>query len=278
MKRLHTTITSGLLGGVLLACPLQGAAVQNAQKSSSRIVAFSSDADKKKAEEPKVEAPASVPQIDIPKSSIEHPIIKGKMVPPPPQIVSAIRQASYAAKQVVATARTINSPYGVRTDPITGVARMHTGVDLHMDYGDSVGASMAGTVSFVGVRGGYGNLVVIDHGNGISTYYAHLSGITVSVGMTVEAGDMIGLAGSTGRATGPHLHYEVRAYGNPLDPFTQIEYSGAGLKVHGKTVDPNRSVAVALPKAPGGTTINVIWNDGTNQTNGMKQALLVDFE
>jgi murein DD-endopeptidase MepM/ murein hydrolase activator NlpD len=112
----------------------------------------------------------------------------------------------------------VTSPFGPRIDPFLGRPALHTGVDLRGAYGDAVRATAPGRVSFAGTMGGYGNLVEIDNGNGLSTRYAHLSSIDVSVGETVTTGTVVGHIGDTGRATGPHLHYEVRIDGQPVDP------------------------------------------------------------
>ena len=96
--------------------------------------------------------------------------------------------------------------------------RMHEGIDIACPYGAPVHAAAGGTVIYAGWMQGYGNLVVLDHGNGISTAYAHASAILVSVGQTVSQGDEVSLVGATGHATGPHLHFEVRVNGEPVDP------------------------------------------------------------
>lgn len=113
----------------------------------------------------------------------------------------------------------VNSGFGYRRDPFTRRARFHSGLDLKARRGQPVGASLSGRVQFAGWYYGYGNLVIIDHGGGITTHYAHLSGFAVQVGQRVERGAIIGFVGDTGRATSPHLHYEVRFNGNPLNPF-----------------------------------------------------------
>jgi murein DD-endopeptidase MepM/ murein hydrolase activator NlpD len=112
----------------------------------------------------------------------------------------------------------ITSPFGIRRDPFLGTPAMHTGIDLRGEVGKSVHATADGTVKNAGWDGGYGNLVEIDHGNGISTYYGHLSQIDVTVGQIIHAGQIIGKIGSTGRSTGPHLHYETRIDGEPVNP------------------------------------------------------------
>jgi murein DD-endopeptidase MepM/ murein hydrolase activator NlpD len=110
------------------------------------------------------------------------------------------------------------SGFGVRVDPFLGKAAFHTGIDFRGDTGDPARATAAGTVTIAGRDGGYGLMVEVDHGNGLSTRYAHLSAIGVSVGDRVAAGGVVGRVGSTGRSTGPHLHYETRIKGEPVDP------------------------------------------------------------
>jgi murein DD-endopeptidase MepM/ murein hydrolase activator NlpD len=112
----------------------------------------------------------------------------------------------------------VTSPFGPRLDPFFGRPALHTGVDLHGAFGDCVRATAPGRVTFAGAMGGYGNLVEIDSGNGLATRYAHLSSIDVVQGQSVAAGTIVGHIGETGRATGPHLHYEVRIDGEPVDP------------------------------------------------------------
>lgn len=113
----------------------------------------------------------------------------------------------------------ITSPFGGRIDPVYGGGGNHEGIDIGADYGAQVVATAAGTVTIAAATdGGYGNLVEIDHGNGFVTRYGHNSVLLVSVGMHVAQGQAISLVGSTGKSTGPHLHYEVRVNGSPVDP------------------------------------------------------------
>ncbi|MFZ2006556.1 MAG: M23 family metallopeptidase, partial [Stellaceae bacterium] len=112
----------------------------------------------------------------------------------------------------------ITSPFGVRADPENDRPGFHTGVDLAAPYDSPVYATAPGTVTFAGYRDDYGKIVEIDHGNGIATRYAHLHAFAVSVGEHVAAHQQIGYLGSTGRATGPHVHYEVVVNGEPQDP------------------------------------------------------------
>ncbi len=122
----------------------------------------------------------------------------------------------------------VTSPFGYRADPFLGRPALHTGVDLLEPYGSPIRATGAGHVTHAGYEGGYGDMVEIDHGFGLSTRYGHLSQIAVSEGQAVAEGDVLGRLGSTGRSTGPHLHYEVRVDGEPVDPERFI-HAGAEL-------------------------------------------------
>jgi murein DD-endopeptidase MepM/ murein hydrolase activator NlpD len=112
----------------------------------------------------------------------------------------------------------MTSPFGVRTDPFLGRPAMHTGLDMRGEIGEPVHATADGRVKIAGRDGGYGNMVEINHGNGFTTRFGHLSEIDVKVGQRVHIGQVIGKVGSTGRSTGPHLHYETRINGEPVDP------------------------------------------------------------
>ena len=116
----------------------------------------------------------------------------------------------------------IVSPFGSRYHPILHYTRLHTGADMAAGSGTPIHACRAGNVVIAGSQGGYGNAAVIDHGGNMSTLYAHQSRIAVEVGQHVEAGDVIGYVGSTGLSTGPHLHFEVRLSGNPVDPASYL--------------------------------------------------------
>ena len=112
----------------------------------------------------------------------------------------------------------MSSPFGARMDPFLKGPAIHTGIDLRGDKGDPVRVTATGTVTIASRQGGYGNMVEVDHGNGFSTRYGHLSEIDVKVGQAVRIGQTIGKIGSTGRSTGPHLHYETRVGGEAIDP------------------------------------------------------------
>ncbi len=112
----------------------------------------------------------------------------------------------------------MSSPFGMRLDPFLGRPAIHTGIDLRGEIGEPVHATATGKVTVAGREGGYGNMVEINHGNGLATRYGHLSEIDVKVGQTVRIGEVVGKIGSTGRSTGPHLHYETRINGEAVDP------------------------------------------------------------
>lgn len=112
----------------------------------------------------------------------------------------------------------ITSRFGWRIHPISRVRRMHTGVDIAAPSGTPIAAAGGGEVIFAGRKGGYGNAVIIDHGRGRTTLYGHMSRIQVRVGQVVQRGLIVGNVGSTGFSTGPHLHFEVRQNGNPVNP------------------------------------------------------------
>ena len=141
------------------------------------------------------------------------------------RIENMIRGGNYGSGQgtgvfVWPISGSITSDYGWRTHPIFGTSRFHSGLDIGADYGDSVVAADSGTVIYSDWQGGYGKTVMIDHGGGLVTLYAHNSELAVYVGQNVSKGQLIAYAGSTGYSTGPHVHFEVRVNGsttNPLD-------------------------------------------------------------
>jgi murein DD-endopeptidase MepM/ murein hydrolase activator NlpD len=117
----------------------------------------------------------------------------------------------------------MSSGFGPRVDPFTGRIALHSGMDFAGPWGSTVTATAPGVVIFAGARGGYGNMVEIDHGLGFHTRYGHLSSVLVHAGMKVNQGSAIGRLGSTGRSTGPHVHYEVWAADAVKDPAKFIE-------------------------------------------------------
>jgi murein DD-endopeptidase MepM/ murein hydrolase activator NlpD len=117
----------------------------------------------------------------------------------------------------------VSSGFGARVDPLDGHVHTHGGVDVAAPAGTAVGAARAGVVTRAEAAGTYGNLVVVDHGDGTETRYAHLGSIAVRRGDPIGAGAVIGTVGSTGRSTGPHLHFELRVDGEPVDPKNHLD-------------------------------------------------------
>lgn len=127
-------------------------------------------------------------------------------------------QLAAATPSIWPTHGWLSSTMGNRSDPLTGEKDFHPGLDISADKGDPVYATADGKVSNAAMAGNYGNLVILDHGYGLETRYGHLSAFKVKAGQDVKRGDLLGLVGSTGRTTGAHLHYEVRANGRILNP------------------------------------------------------------
>lgn len=117
----------------------------------------------------------------------------------------------------------ISSTFGYRIHPITGVNKLHAGIDIPVGVGSNVYSAESGTVLTAGWVQGYGNCVIIMHDNGLTTLYGHLSSINVSVGQRVNRGDLIAYSGNSGNSTGPHLHFEVRVGGSPVDPMPYLQ-------------------------------------------------------
>jgi len=121
----------------------------------------------------------------------------------------------------------VTGSFGERIDPFNGEGAFHSGVDISSAYGTRVVAPADGMVTITAEMGGYGRAIVINHGNGISTRYGHLSGFAVTPGQTVHRGDVIGYVGASGRSTGPHLHYEVRINDTPVNPYKYLRMTVA---------------------------------------------------
>lgn len=138
--------------------------------------------------------------------------------------MDALQRGLQGIPQVIpAASKHISSGFGYRTDPFAGAPAFHAGLDFKGPIGAPIYAAARGKVAFVGWRPGYGNCVDIDHGNGLRTRYAHMSSFRARAGESVMAGQLIGAVGSTGRSTGPHLHFEVRLHGQPINPRPLLE-------------------------------------------------------
>jgi murein DD-endopeptidase MepM/ murein hydrolase activator NlpD len=116
----------------------------------------------------------------------------------------------------------ITSGFGYRRHPVLGTSRLHAGLDIGAGYGSEVYAAQSGVVILAGWNGGYGNCVMIEHPDGVVTLYGHMSELLVSEGESVGRGAVVGLVGSTGLSTGPHLHFETHIGGSPEDPLSLV--------------------------------------------------------
>jgi murein DD-endopeptidase MepM/ murein hydrolase activator NlpD len=147
-----------------------------------------------------------------------------------PRIAAVMRLRSLAGQLPLAKPMAgevdFSSNYGYRVDPFTRAPAMHTGVDFRAESGSPIRATAPGKVITAEYSGGYGNMVEIEHANGITTRYAHMSAILASVGQSVTTGTVVGRVGSTGRSTGPHLHYETRINDEPVDPARFLRAGG----------------------------------------------------
>lgn len=142
--------------------------------------------------------------------------------------VSEIQHSEQAIKlfplaKPIRVSHRVSSPFGMRTDPFTQLPALHMGIDIAASTDSPVVATAPGTVTVAGWRYGYGLMVEVTHSYGIRTRYAHLKSITVTSGSSVQIGSQVGLVGSTGRSTGPHLHYEIWHQGEPLDPMNLLQ-------------------------------------------------------
>jgi murein DD-endopeptidase MepM/ murein hydrolase activator NlpD len=192
-------------------------------------------------------------KLDAPSSASGGPFVPIKLPPESQSFERAIMRVSIARAEAdrldsalatvplhipVSGEVEISSPFGVRIDPFQHVAAMHTGIDFRGEFGEPIHATANGTVTNAGWSGGYGNMVEIDHGNGLATRYGHLSAIDVQIGQRIRTGQVIGRLGSTGRSTGPHLHYETRINGEAVDP---DKFLIAGAKLFGLPQEVRRS-------------------------------------
>lgn len=160
--------------------------------------------------------------------------------------MAALERALDGIPQVVPAGSDISSTFGYRRDPFNGGGAMHSGIDFKGAPGSPILAAGSGKVTFVGWKGGYGKAVEIAHGNGMITRYAHMSRQDVKVGQAVDAGDVIGGIGSTGRSTGPHLHFEVRINGRAVNPRKFLETAPDVLKeIRGSSAVRTRTAKTA---------------------------------
>lgn len=174
------------------------------------------------AQELEAETPTELDEVESPRITVSR---AGDALGAPVDLVSSsMSQSSVIAgsanipRNLPLTTARLTSRFGMRFDPVAGGHRMHSGVDLAAAEGTPVTAPEDGIVSFSNWSGGYGMLVAVEHASGFQTRFAHLSRLSVRPGQQVRKGQVLGLVGSTGRSTGPHLHYEVRHRGRAVDP------------------------------------------------------------
>lgn len=163
--------------------------------------------------------------------------------------MSSLERGLLEIPQVMpADIKSISSGFGYRRDPFNGHAAMHSGLDFRAPYGAPIHAAADGTVSFVGQRSGYGNVVEVSHGNGMITRYAHMSRFGARTGQDVSAGDVIGAIGNSGRSTGPHLHFEVRINGRAVNPRPFLETAPDVLEEARATFHANHEQSAVGPR------------------------------
>jgi murein DD-endopeptidase MepM/ murein hydrolase activator NlpD len=168
-------------------------------------------------------------QQQLPGAHSAETITMGSAVTWPTSTASSDDMTDAAALGAGVSPERLTSNYGWRADPFSGAAKYHRGIDLKAAYGTEVPAASDGKVVEVGENGAYGLTVVVDHGSGLKTRYAHLATTDVTVGDQVLQGQDIGRVGQSGRATGPHLHFEVIRNGQRVDPTMEVALQGPGL-------------------------------------------------
>lgn len=191
-----------------------------------------------------------------------NPAHRGDGWQPRDQYVSSMHFG--APRAIGAPFGRVSSRFGWRADPMGLGLRLHAGIDIPGKQGSLVSATAPGAVAFAGWAGGYGNMVVIDHGGGVRTRYGHLVRALVTAGERVNGGDVIGLLGSTGHSTGPHLHYELRVNGAPVDPLLPHWHAALfsnRLVTHG--LEPEPELFTAQPRSA--------W---TTSSGGLPQAVI----
>ena len=170
-----------------------------------------------KANQDKAEAERAYRELLSKSKEIENMLRNRKPTPNQPAVVKGSGDLVWPL-----SSRRITSQYGWRVHPIFGTKRYHSGIDVAANYGDPIWAAAGGTVIHSGWLGGYGKTIIIDHGGGLTTLYAHNSKLTLGVGASVYKGQVVAYAGSTGYSTGPHLHFEVRKFGEPVNPHNYL--------------------------------------------------------
>jgi len=162
------------------------------------------------------------------------------------------------------------SGFGMRADPFTGAQKMHEGLDIGAPEGTPVFPVQGGTVTFAGERGGYGNLVIVDHGSGLTSRYGHLAAIHVAVGQRLDEGRALGDVGSTGRSTGPHLHLEIRRGGRAVDPAPHLHDGAKDPQVSSRGTDEPAQTTSETPRTMG-SPATLVGADGGDERGEVLQ-------
>lgn len=190
-------------------------------------------------------------------------------------LIGKVGSGSHVLAMARPTEGVVLSPYGVRNHPTLKKRKMHKGIDFSGKRGDDIFAAASGTVSFSGWQRGYGRTVEIDHGNGMSTLYAHMNEVLVEKGARVKRAEKIGEMGSTGRTTGPNLHFEVKKEGAHMNPLPRSGWTQADttMALYGKRGKPSDTVSVASAsksgekKAQSSAAKNMQAKNGKNSTS-----------
>jgi murein DD-endopeptidase MepM/ murein hydrolase activator NlpD len=202
-------------GNLSLLAPGRGASLPGISPSTARVGAID-DLDDPNSEAPLPEDPSADSIDDYQTKSVGHSTSKVHLPVVPVSDLGADGQIPHEVTGLV------TSGFGQRIHPVSGESKFHTGVDLRAAEGAPIRAAANGVIRDAGRRGGYGNVVEIDHGNGTSTLYAHASALLVAKGQRIDEGQPIALVGQTGQATGPHLHFELRRNDHPVNPTSTI--------------------------------------------------------
>jgi murein DD-endopeptidase MepM/ murein hydrolase activator NlpD len=225
-------------GGIGLAQILQTALERQVGTSTAAKEAPEASVGAARLERRATRGDSRLPTLVGPGSPLSHDARVGAVSPEPASRAWPAEVGGPAAPAMpLPVGAPLSSPFGWRSDPFHGATRFHQGVDIAEAYGREVPAAGTGHVVFAGEQGGYGHTVVIEHAGGIRTRYAHLSSLQVEAGQQVGEGTIVGRVGTSGRSTGPHLHFEVLQDGKPVDPERAAARYAGQLKFGGVVAD-----------------------------------------
>lgn len=227
---------------IALAEHLTRVALARSQKAAAAIREFGLDPNSLAAQAQEGQGGPFIPFFGKDESRVRDPRFT-KMFVALEQMEAMERALAGIPTSMPASVMLMSSGFGYRHDPFTGGGAMHAGLDFKGPIGTAILAAADGTITSAGWQGGYGNCIEITHANGLVTRYAHMSGFTVSLGQKVKRGTQIGRMGSTGRSTGPHLHFEVRLNGTAVNPLKFLEANNNVLEI--QAVAGNRTAGRA---------------------------------